>query len=431
MNFKSIAILFFVVSPCIANAQLGNLVNKLKKKAEQKVEQRIENKADKAMNEALDEMEGKKTATTSSPVVKDDKLVTQSVPTENFTAYSKFDFVAGEKILYGEDFSQDAIGELPLNWNTSGKAAVVTLKDFTGNWLRMYQNSIYLTANKKEFPKDFTIEFDMILQFNYKSHTLPLVTVGILSSGDLETTDNALLQTPSVFKSAQLGLRPYANGSSSVSFKSFLNKKEYFTSGDQKMSSLQDYYNKVTHIAMQVQGSRLRIWINSEKAFDIPKALDTQYVFNQLFFKIHNSGYKEDEIGFFLSNIKVAAGLPDTRHKLIDEGQFSTNGILFEIESAAIKPESYGVIKEVAGVLKEHSSVRIKIEGHTSSDGNDASNMKLSERRAAAVKDVLVKDFGIEESRISTAGKGETEPVADNKTREGKLQNRRVAFIKL
>jgi outer membrane protein OmpA-like peptidoglycan-associated protein len=73
----------------------------------------------------------------------------------------------------------------------------------------------------------------------------------------------------------------------------------------------------------------------------------------------------------------------------------------------------------------------VKVVGHTSSDGDDNANMELSKKRAASVKEMLTTEFGIDASRIETEGKGETQPVADNKEKEGKALNRRVEFIKL
>ena len=81
--------------------------------------------------------------------------------------------------------------------------------------------------------------------------------------------------------------------------------------------------------------------------------------------------------------------------------------------------------------MEDNSSIKIKVIGHTSSDGDDNANMELSKKRSAAVKDMLVNEFGIDETRLVTEGKGETQPVADNKTKEGKMLNRRVEFIKL
>lgn len=75
--------------------------------------------------------------------------------------------------------------------------------------------------------------------------------------------------------------------------------------------------------------------------------------------------------------------------------------------------------------------MKIKIVGHTDSDGADADNLLLSKKRAESVKDKLVSSYQIDAARISTDGKGEAEPLADNKTKEGKAANRRVEFIKM
>jgi len=104
---------------------------------------------------------------------------------------------------------------------------------------------------------------------------------------------------------------------------------------------------------------------------------------------------------------------------------------LFDVNSENIKPTSYGVVKEIADVLQQNTGIKVKIVGHTDSDGSDASNLELSEKRSAAVKDMLINEFGIDDSRVETDGKGEKEPVADNQTKEGKAANRRVEFVKL
>jgi outer membrane protein OmpA-like peptidoglycan-associated protein len=85
----------------------------------------------------------------------------------------------------------------------------------------------------------------------------------------------------------------------------------------------------------------------------------------------------------------------------------------------------------MANVLKEYADLRVRIIGHTDADGNDASNLDLSQRRAASVKAALAKEFGIDESRMETDGKGESEPIDNNTTPAGKANNRRVEFIKL
>ena len=105
-----------------------------------------------------------------------------------------------------------------------------------------------------------------------------------------------------------------------------------------------------------------------------------------------------------------------------------THGILFDVNSATIKPESYGTLKEMANVLNEYAELKVKIVGHTDADGKDDANLDLSKRRAAAVKETLSKEFGIDASRMETDGKGESEPIDKNDTPAGKANNRRVSL---
>jgi outer membrane protein OmpA-like peptidoglycan-associated protein len=88
-----------------------------------------------------------------------------------------------------------------------------------------------------------------------------------------------------------------------------------------------------------------------------------------------------------------------------------------------------GALNEISKLMKEHSDLKFEIDGHTDSDGNDDANMKLSQSRANAVKDQLVK-MGIDESRLTTKGFGETKPIDKNDSAEGKANNRRVEFVK-
>ncbi len=132
----------------------------------------------------------------------------------------------------------------------------------------------------------------------------------------------------------------------------------------------------------------------------------------------------------YVSNLKITTASPDTRSKLITEGKLVTYGITFDVNKADVKPESFGTLKSIADVLKENGPVRVKIIGHTDSDGDDAKNLELSQRRAQSVKNELVSKFGIDASRIETEGAGETTPVAPNDTPANKALNRRVEFAK-
>lgn len=99
-------------------------------------------------------------------------------------------------------------------------------------------------------------------------------------------------------------------------------------------------------------------------------------------------------------------------------------GVNFDFNKANIRPDAAGILKEAATILKDNT-VNVSVEGHTDSVGSDQYNLKLSLRRAAAVKAFLVKE-GVAESRLSTRGLGESQPVASNDTDDGRAQNRRV-----
>lgn len=423
---KGLYILIMALVPGLAQAQLKGLMER----AKSKVENRINNKVDQSMDKALDRAEGKTGVGGATTTSEEPETGSAAPAKKGVVSYSKFDFIPGERVLYSEDFAPDAIGELPVNWNASGKGEVQTMEGKQGKWLRIFQNNVYLSGNTKSFGENFTVEFDMMYYFEPKTpgYVLPNMTFGLLSTAGKETGDNLFLKEQNYHNNVEIAISPYGQGGARVV--SGKNRGTSFSSDRITLNNYEKDFNKVLHYSIQVQKTRLRLWINEAKIFDIPRAVNLGDTLNQIYFNLENSNYKDDEIGAFISNIKIATGLPDTRHKLIEEGKFSTTGILFDVQSAVIKPESYGVVREIATVLKENGEVKIRIIGHTSSDGDDAANLELSKQRAAAVKELLVKEYGIEEGRLKTEGKGETVPVGDNKTKEGKAQNRRVEFVK-
>ncbi|HTE28054.1 OmpA family protein [Flavitalea sp.] len=423
--------IYLSVRPAIA--QLGGFANKINNKVTNKAAQRADQKIDKKIDEALDAAEGKSpkpASTNNSNSATNNSTQTAGISDKSITSYSKFDFVPGDKIVYADDFTGDEIGQLPLHWNTQGKAELVNIEKQPGNWLRLFPTAVYLPGNKQTFTKNFTVEFDLLLDMKNTGYTYPYFSFGLLSSGDADPADNEFLKSYRSIQSAEIYVRLASGGTTGTYMESFDAGKKHFQSETQQLSNLENFYGKSTHVCIQVQESRLRVWFNGEKKFDLPRALPVAALFNNMFFRTFSSSYKEEELGFYISNIKVAAGVPDVRHKLLDEGKFSTTGILFDVNTAIIKPESNGVLKEMGDILSKNPGLSILIVGHTDNDGSDADNLSLSKKRAAAIKTALVKDFSIDESRINTDGKGESEPSGDNKTKEGRAANRRVEFLK-
>ena len=108
----------------------------------------------------------------------------------------------------------------------------------------------------------------------------------------------------------------------------------------------------------------------------------------------------------------------------------SLSDILFDVNQATLKPGAANNVQKIAAILNQYPNYNISVEGHTDSQGSDAYNQSLSERRAATVLQQLVAG-GVAASRITSKGFGKTQPVASNDTPAGRQQNRRVEVVVL
>ncbi len=410
---------FFLI---YSNANSQGLLDKIK----DKVQDRVEQKTDEAIDKGIDKVEEE--ATKEDEAVKEDENKNQDeLKTEesneaaeneqsavkpnkqDLKSFSKYDFIPGEKVVFYEDFSQDNVGDFPALWNTDGSGEVVTTNNYPGKWLKLTGNGSFIPDYHTYLPENFTVEFDVIPD---KEGNVGLYLYDAENPDDFN--EGGAIPGKSGIK---LWFNPYNQTYDSYA------EGNYGTNGSTDIAKLT--IDKLDRISVWVQKRRIRIYINEIKAIDAPRALPEGQKFNCLRFLNHAEDMP------MITNIRVAVGLPDMRNKLLTEGKLVTHGILFDVNSDKIKPESYGTIKEISKVLTENSDVKVKIVGHTDSDGSDAANLDLSKRRAASVKTTLNKDFGIDEARMETDGKGESEPIDKNASPSGKANNRRVEFLKL
>lgn len=119
----------------------------------------------------------------------------------------------------------------------------------------------------------------------------------------------------------------------------------------------------------------------------------------------------------------------DAMYNALTKDGFIALYINFDTGKSAIKPESMPVVEQIAALMKAHADLKLSIEGHTDNVGTAASNKTLSEQRAKAVLDAVVKQ-GIAANLMTAVGWGQDKPVADNRTEEGKAKNRRVEIVK-
>ena len=338
----------------------------------------------------------------------------------SFEAYSKFDFVPGEKVVAVEDFGQDAIGDLPAKWNTNAGGEVVTVSGQAGRWLKLTKAGFFTPEFITDVPDNVTIEWDLLVRQGFDGGQpleFALVQADPKHVDDWDSGPNRFVVT--AFPTADEG----ADGISMTT------TRQDGTDGNPNSAKTPQLRanGKPVHVALWRQKQRVRVYMNTEKVWDLPRAISASAKLNTVLFNV-TGGCGNCE--YYLANFRVAVGAPDTRNKLLTEGKWVTHGILFDVNSDKIKGESYGSLKEIATVLKENADLKVLIVGHTDSDGVAAANLDLSKRRAASVKAALTKEFGVDAARMDTDGKGATQPIDKNESAAGKANNRRVEFIK-
>ncbi|MBO6005960.1 MAG: OmpA family protein, partial [Paludibacteraceae bacterium] len=121
-------------------------------------------------------------------------------------------------------------------------------------------------------------------------------------------------------------------------------------------------------------------------------------------------------------------GCPEIKAAAKKIFQKAMKGIQFETGKDVILPSSYGILDQIAKIMKDNPEYKIDINGHTDNVGKPESNLKLSDKRANSVRNYLMKK-GVEGERMTATGYGDTKPIADNATKAGKAQNRRVEFV--
>ena len=340
---------------------------------------------------------------------------TQTGDDVQFKSSTQYDFVPGENVIFFDDFSQDAIGDFPALWTANSAGEINTINIAQGNWFNLNStDGNYFYLNDINFPKNFIIEFDIV----------PKKTGGRIAAG-------LLLYGESKRKEMDNNPNP-GNGGIMISIEKQNWNTWGYKEGEKEKITGSSKVNpvvaeKVNHVIIWFQGRRVRIYHQETKVLDIPTNIYDGVKLSRLCFRLSRGA----SCGAYISNLRITDASPDMRSKLITEGKLVSYGIYFDVNKDVVKSESFGTIKQIADVLKENANVKIKIVGHTDSDGDDKSNLDLSQRRAASVKSVLVKEFGIDASRIETDGKGESEPLAKNDSVINKALNRRVEFIKL
>lgn len=331
-------------------------------------------------------------------------------------ANSKFDFEPGNKVLYFDNFDRLNIGDFPAEFNTNSSGEIVNINGKPGKWLSMTKNGAYIPESIKELPENFTLEFEVGL-IGEPGNQYSGLALNFTTEKKHFFKDNLFGHGSSIL---------YLHPGAEVTNIEILSNNNQKIENEIPMPQWSQGGQRFAKISIWRQKGRLRVYVNEDKLVDAPRFFSENKPYNLAF-----SRRFLNKCEILITNIRFAIAGEDNRSKLITEGRFVTTGIQFDVNSDIIKPESGVVLKEMASILQENPTVKIKIIGHTDSDGDANANLILSQKRAIAVKNVLINFYGIDASRMETEGKGESEPVQSNNTAEGKAQNRRVEFIKL
>ncbi|WP_242527913.1 OmpA family protein [Allomuricauda sp. CAU 1633] len=437
MSSKTLfSMLIMLIVGSSINAQFfKKLTKKAENAAQRTVERRVETETSKKTDQALDSIlepgSGGKQAPDVGNQGGDAPVNTGNTPSGNtnagapaasgeksITIYSKFDYVPGDKLLFFDDYANDFIGDFPSKWNTNGSGEVVTVDDSPQRWMELLPGyNTYYIPNAPNLPEEYTIEFDL-LTYGMDNKTSSIAGIGVFLSDDPnfdEGQNHASAWIPvGQYGAFDIGVRNHIKGQGR-------------TINNDIRADIRKAVLNQPHISIAVNKSRFRLWVNEEKYVDIPQMIP-ENTLTTLKFNVNN--IKDGKEKIFISNLKVAEGGVDLRRKLLADGKVSTNGILFDVGSANIQPQSMGIIRQISQVLQQEPSMKLKIVGHTDADGSEENNLKLSKDRAQAVKDALISVYSVSSDRLISEGKGESEPVGDNNTADGKAQNRRVEFIK-
>ena len=437
MTTKMMMMLVLIIATMNVKAQinLNKVVDRSVKKAERNVENRVGRRIDRGVDKSLDAVEdgidnsvkgdgkdskkddNKKNNKSDNKTDNNkaentqEKQNQESQPTPQepekpspVLSWAKYDFVPGTEIIFEDNQDGEQNGEFPSKWDLAG--GVIENASFDNSnviYFREIGNTGGITPLLKDsksdyLPDEFTIEFDCYFEkevYNQRYYVSfyaakkqkPVLKRLVLSTNEAQygTTD---IQ----------GIYPGANRSNI------------------------DKNARWRHIAISFNKRALKVYMDDARLLNIPNIEE-----NPTGLTIGTTSQKAGY--YFIKNIRIAKGAVPLYDKFLTDGKFITTGIKFDVNKSTIKPESMGTINYVVKMMQDHAELNFSIEGHTDSDGDDASNQKLSEARSKAVMEKMV-EMGIAANRLTSKGWGESKPMTGNDTPEGKAQNRRVEFVK-
>lgn len=394
----SLAVACGVLVSTTAHAQLGGLGRAARDRAAQAAAKAA---AERLQKQKADSASAARRNSASAETARGD-----SAGARPRRVFANYDFVPGQRTLFFTDFSDEQVGNFPRRLQfKSGSMEVVEIDGKRA--LKASSQSGFVIPLSETLPARFTLEMDII---NRNSQGVAAPTVKIYGGTEPKTdvdTENSRIY---------IGYHGYGVTGGGTTSEGQFNDAE-----------VTGYVGQPLTLRVLGDGDYLKVYADGRRVTNVPNAkfLRGRGLYVSL------EGRDEEENAAYITSIRVAESQKSVYEALEADGRWATQGILFETGKSVVQPESGPTLKAIADALTQNPSLRIRIEGHTDNVGNADANLRLSQARAEAVKAALVSQYRIDASRLETAGLGATKPVGDNRTAEGRSNNRRVEVVKL
>ena len=415
-----------VLTLVCGTASAQGILGRLGERAKQAVENNIGNKIEQGINNALDGKKKDKNASGNQDI-EEAEMPAEKVDFAEIQA--KSDFKRGANVFFEDNLGGERMGEFPSKWDLLDGSEVEVVNIKGAKAIRMEASRIQPLMKEKEYlPEEFTIEFDVLAQPAEEGSGWD-GTLDLFMDGDDGKRVFDIRMSPEY--------HPYYGGEySGIGWGwGAENPNGNKMEGEPGRQAINRYLkkNEWNHIAISFNKRAFKMYLNYQRIVNIPNMIQPR--------SWAMDGSSDSDKGIFVTNIVMAKGAVDLYERnttdyasavekaIAETGKFVTNDILFETGKATLKPESMDEIRKVADYMKKNPSARFEVQGHTDNQGSDKVNDPLSQQRAEAVVKALEEE-GVDPFNLRPVGKGSHEPVADNKTEEGRAKNRRVEFIK-
>jgi outer membrane protein OmpA-like peptidoglycan-associated protein len=324
--------------------------------------------------------------------------------------------------MFEDNVTAEQVGEFPSKWDlfqgtvetkTLGGVKAINLTDNAQIQPLIKEKGAYL-------PEEFTIEYDFYY-WNSKDDTglndLKLI---------LAVTKDRSEFPGEGFDSGDLTAFVLKHGVCDTQ------EHSYTFNGNKEGGFDYSFKKGWNHVALSFNKRALKVYFNDKRVVNLPRVNQPTWMCFQVPFEYINLT--------FIRNVVLAKGAVELYDRneqsmtavekaIAETGKFVTNNILFDTGKATLKQESMIEIMKVADYMKKNPTARFEVQGHTDNQGSDKINDPLSQQRAEAIVKAL-ESLGVDGFNLKAVGKGSHEPVADNKTEDGRAKNRRVVFIK-